>query len=223
MLMRGPAGRAVFGTQCSQVRWQLPPMTSRSPWPRSCRTAVAAAVRTQQQRARIADATTIATMVSSVRCARCGRRARRRCRGRRGTGTAQPSRTARRARRRSARRARAFISTEHRIGQRRAFVVEREQPRYVHDALVHLPPLGAPRHAVAQPLEQRVRAVQPARGSCRSTRRRSTRCGHRGQRAERFGHVHVEQRRPGRRAACAAYAMYRTYVRFRTTRRRLDA
>jgi hypothetical protein len=33
-LMRGPTGRADLGIACSQVRWQLPPMTIRSPWPR---------------------------------------------------------------------------------------------------------------------------------------------------------------------------------------------
>ena len=33
MLIRGPVGLAVFGTECSQVRWQDPPITSRSPWP----------------------------------------------------------------------------------------------------------------------------------------------------------------------------------------------
>lgn len=32
-LTRGPAARADFGTACSQVRWQDPPITSRSPWP----------------------------------------------------------------------------------------------------------------------------------------------------------------------------------------------
>jgi len=31
MLIRGPIGRCVFGTACSHVRSQLPPMTSRSP------------------------------------------------------------------------------------------------------------------------------------------------------------------------------------------------
>ena len=31
MLIRGPTGLLVFGTACSQVRWQLPPITSRSP------------------------------------------------------------------------------------------------------------------------------------------------------------------------------------------------
>ena len=29
----GPTGRAVLSTACSQVRWQEPPITSRSPWP----------------------------------------------------------------------------------------------------------------------------------------------------------------------------------------------
>ena len=34
-LIRGPIGRVVLGTACSQVRWQLPPITSRSPCPTS--------------------------------------------------------------------------------------------------------------------------------------------------------------------------------------------
>ena len=33
--MRGPTARAVLGTACSQVRWQLPPITTRSPCPTS--------------------------------------------------------------------------------------------------------------------------------------------------------------------------------------------
>ena len=32
-LMRAPTGFAVLGTACSQVRWQEPPITIRSPWP----------------------------------------------------------------------------------------------------------------------------------------------------------------------------------------------
>ena len=47
---------------------------------------------------------------------------------------------------------------EQRVGQRLVLVVEREQPRDVHDPVVHLPPLGVPGHGVAQPLEQRVGA-----------------------------------------------------------------
>ena len=38
-LMRGPPTRTDLGTECCQVRWQLPPMTSRSPAPRSKRRA----------------------------------------------------------------------------------------------------------------------------------------------------------------------------------------
>ena len=38
MLMRGPTERAVFGTACSQVRWQEPPITMRSPCPSGLRT-----------------------------------------------------------------------------------------------------------------------------------------------------------------------------------------
>lgn len=34
MLIRGPTPLAVFGIACSHVRWQEPPMTIRSPWPR---------------------------------------------------------------------------------------------------------------------------------------------------------------------------------------------
>ena len=48
-LIRGPVTCAVFGTACSQVRWQLPPMTSRSPCPISYRRDGAAAPRPQRQ------------------------------------------------------------------------------------------------------------------------------------------------------------------------------
>ena len=42
-------------------------------------------------------------------------------------------------------------------------VVEAQQPRDVDHPVVHRAPLGVPRHGVAQPLEQRVGAVDPAR------------------------------------------------------------
>src|ERR1035437_1361068 len=37
MLIRGPTYLVVLGTECSQVRWHDPPITSRSPWPRTWR------------------------------------------------------------------------------------------------------------------------------------------------------------------------------------------
>ena len=49
MLMRGPTGRERLGTACSHVRWQEPPITSRSPWPRAWRTLVAAALGPEEQ------------------------------------------------------------------------------------------------------------------------------------------------------------------------------
>ncbi len=64
-LIRGPAARAVFGTACSQVRWQLPPITSRSPWPMSWRSA-GPPPRGRSSRARGAPRDRMATTVSSV-------------------------------------------------------------------------------------------------------------------------------------------------------------
>ena len=55
MLMRGSAWRT-FGTLCSQSCWQAPPITNRSPRPRSNDCARATAARPHPQRARRADA-----------------------------------------------------------------------------------------------------------------------------------------------------------------------
>ena len=52
--MRGPAW-ATLGTACSQVRWQEPPITTRSPWPISTDDRLAAAARAQGEPARVAD------------------------------------------------------------------------------------------------------------------------------------------------------------------------
>ncbi len=43
-----------------------------------------------------------------------------------------------------------------------ALAVEGEQPGHLHLPLVHLPPLGAPRHVGGQPFEELVGAAQPA-------------------------------------------------------------
>ena len=64
-LIRGPVARAVFGTACSQVRWQLPPITSRSPWPMSWRSA-RPPPRGRSSRERGAPRDRMATTVSSV-------------------------------------------------------------------------------------------------------------------------------------------------------------
>jgi hypothetical protein len=62
--MRGPVAWALFGTACSQVRWQLPPMTSRSPCPTSYRRD-GPPPRGRSASARGAPSDTMATMVSS--------------------------------------------------------------------------------------------------------------------------------------------------------------
>ena len=65
-LIRGPTGLAVFGTACSQVRWQLPPMTSRSPWPTSCRRVGPPPPAGRSRSARGSPREMIATIVSWV-------------------------------------------------------------------------------------------------------------------------------------------------------------
>ena len=106
MLIRGPVCRVVLGTACSQVRWQLPPITIRSPWPRSWPQRRAAAARAQQQRARFAERRRSRPWCPRSSCGRCGRRARPRCRGRRGRGTARRCANGSPSSGRSARRAR---------------------------------------------------------------------------------------------------------------------
>ena len=49
------------------------------------------------------------------------------------------------------------------MGERVLFAVEAEQPGYVDDAIVHLPPLGLPRHLLQQLIKQSAGAAQPAR------------------------------------------------------------
>src|SRR5215831_13289955 len=65
-LIRGPVTRVLLGTACSQVRWQLPPMTSRSPWPTSWRNVGPLPSRGRSSRGRGVPSDTIATTVSSV-------------------------------------------------------------------------------------------------------------------------------------------------------------
>jgi error-prone DNA polymerase len=64
-LIRGPTGWDVFGTACSQVRWQLPPMTSRSPCPTSNRSGREPPSRGRSRSGRGVPSDKIATMVSS--------------------------------------------------------------------------------------------------------------------------------------------------------------
>lgn len=64
MLTRGPAGADVLGTACSQVRWQEPPITSRSPCA-SGRRKDGPPPRRLNAKVRVAPRLTIATMVSS--------------------------------------------------------------------------------------------------------------------------------------------------------------
>ena len=65
MLMRGPTGRAVLSTACSQVRWHEPPITSRSPWPTGNETD-GPPVRGRRDSRRASPRDKIATMVSCV-------------------------------------------------------------------------------------------------------------------------------------------------------------
>jgi hypothetical protein len=65
-LMRGPLAPACLGTLCSHVRWQLPPMTRRSPRP-SAKALEVPPPRGRNKNRRGVPRETIATMVSSVR------------------------------------------------------------------------------------------------------------------------------------------------------------
>ena len=65
MLIRGPVAALVFGTACSQDRWQDPPITSRSPWACGSRSETPPP-RGRMLNIRVAPRLTMATMVSSV-------------------------------------------------------------------------------------------------------------------------------------------------------------
>ena len=64
MLTRGPVGADVLGTACSHVRWQDPPITSRSPCACASRND-GPPPRRLMAKVRVAPRLTIATMVSS--------------------------------------------------------------------------------------------------------------------------------------------------------------
>ena len=49
------------------------------------------------------------------------------------------------------------------MGQRIVLAVEAEQSWHIDDPLVHLPPLGLPRHLLQQIFEEVAGATQPAR------------------------------------------------------------
>ena len=65
MLMRGPSTRERLGTECSHVRWQLPPITKRSPLPTS-KWREGPPPRGRKRKLRGAPNETIATNVSTV-------------------------------------------------------------------------------------------------------------------------------------------------------------
>ncbi len=65
-LTRGPSECASLGTECSQIRWQLPPMTKRSPRP-SAKDRDRPPPRGRRRKRRGVPSETMATMVSSVR------------------------------------------------------------------------------------------------------------------------------------------------------------
>ncbi len=89
MLMRGPAGRAVFGTACSHVYWQLPPMTRRSPRPSSWRMVGSATPRTEQEPAGRTERTPRPRSCRGTYPGRWCRRARPRCPARGGRDRAR--------------------------------------------------------------------------------------------------------------------------------------
>ena len=143
-------------------------MTSRSPWPIS--TEIDGAAEPRPQRAAGAGRRARRSRPScpgSCRGRWC-RRARRRCRARRGSSSSRRSRTARRARAGSAPTARLARRAERRVGERLADAVGVQQAGYVDLAVVHLPPLGPPRH-VAHHAPRRPRRPRAARRGHMST------------------------------------------------------
>ena len=150
-----------MGTACSQVRWQLPPITSRSPWPRSCRSAVAAAARAQQQRAGRAERDDRDHGV-------LGAAAPDRVAVPRDAVPAVPVQAQPGGQERLAELGGVVLAerlpglVQHGIGKRRPLGVEADQPGDVDHLVIHPPLLRAPRDRAGQPAEQRVGAADPA-------------------------------------------------------------
>ena len=122
--IRGPAW-ATLGTACSQVRWQEPPMTSRSPWP----------IGPNRSPPRVAEPSRRGspTRRSRPSCpgscrGRSGHRARPRCRGRPGSSTARGRE--RLASSGSSARTGPARPLEDRVGERLAGPVDVEQAGY---------------------------------------------------------------------------------------------
>ena len=175
-LIRGPTGLAVLGTACSQVRWHEPPMTSRSPCPRWWRSAgapppfgrsssAAGCPEGQDRDHRVLGAGAAdAVAVPGHRVAAVAVEAE----AGRGERLAELGRVVLVEGR--------LDGVEHGVGQRVALAVEAEQAGHVDDLVVHLAPLGVPGHALDQPGEQVVGAVQPARQDVDPRAVRQQRC-----------------------------------------------
>ena len=137
-------------------------MTSRSPWPISCRIA-GPPPRGRSSRARGAPRDRMATTVSSV----APRPIRSPCQA----TLSRPSRYRHRPAVQNGSPSsfpvvpvqRGPGLRQRRVGQVRTLAVEAEQPGHLDHAVVHPPPFLAPRHGVAQPFEQDVGACHPAR------------------------------------------------------------
>ncbi len=168
----GPTSFAVFGIAWSQVRWQEPPMTTRSPCPSGSRSRGGAAVaRPQHQRPRAAhredrhhgvlarrpaDAVAVpgdAVAPVAVEAQPGGDEALAEL------GLVVVAQ-------------RLADGHEHRVRERLVGVVELREARHVDDVVVHLPPFRPPRHLVVEHVEQRVPAGQPRRAAGPPRRRR---------------------------------------------------
>ena len=230
-LIRGPTAWDVFGTACSQVRWQLPPMTSRSPWPTSNRSepprppapTPAASIpphpsRPQQQRPRraqrhdrdhgvlmLAAPDGVAVPGDAVPAIPV---------------QAQSSRAERLAELRSVVRVQRLPGGgEHRVGQRLVLTVEAEQPGNRHHLVVHVPFLRPPRNPLDQSPERRSRTRQPPGahvdpGAVRQWRPPDRRP----ERAERGLVTQVKQRFLDRDAHAASLTRIQTHIRSRIPR-----
>lgn len=110
---------------------------------------------------------------------------------------------------------RRLRDVEHRIGQRRVLAVKAQQPRDVDHPLVHQPLLRLPRHGVVKALEQRVGVSDPARPQVDPGAEAQWLSLHRAAQLARawLGERSVEQRRLEPHAHARSLAHLRTCVR----------
>jgi hypothetical protein len=141
MLIRAPRQLATLGMPCSQVRWQLPPITNRSPWPTWSRSPGPPDFgRSPNGRAVARDAVPVPSHAVATVPVQAEPDADKWLAELLGVMGVE----------------RRAGLVKHRMGQRFAVLVASQEPRHPHGAVVHVHLLLPPRHGAGQHIEELV-------------------------------------------------------------------